>query len=179
MRFSGQFGGEWVDLGRQQLGALAGLTVSAWVKLSEPRFGTVFSGGFTIGSGAPTRGIPESERPGAEAFAGVVNFGGWSPKPDGRLDSHRRVDDGQWHHVAWIWSADGWRRIWIDGVEDVARQDAEQAGRRWDDWYWAIGADSDRLVWNFPGTIDEVRIYGRAVSAAELRRLAGVAAEIP
>ena len=171
LTFTGQFGGEWVDLGPQDLGTPAGVTVAAWVKTSTLRFGTVFSGDFTVGSGASTQGIPESELPGADDAAGYVNF--LTNRPTGRLDSPQRITDDRWHHLTWTWEADGWRRIWIDGVQAAARQDAFERERRWNAWHWAIGAGSDRLVWNFAGTIDEVRLYDRALGANEISRLAG------
>lgn len=173
LTFTGQFGGEWLDLGPQNLGAPSGVTVSAWVKTSALRFGTVFSGGFTVGSGASTLGIKESEVPGADDAAGFVNFLAQQNHPQERLDSPQRITDDRWHHLTWTWSADGWRRIWIDGVQAAERQDASERDRHWNAWHWAIGADSDRLVWNFAGAISEVRVYDRALTTDEIGRLAG------
>ena len=81
-----------------------------------------------------------------------------------------------WHHVIWWWRADGTRRIYIDGTLDAEQQDEAQKDRSWDRWYWALGADSDRLVWNFGGRIDELRIYGRALPPTEIGALAGIPA---
>ncbi len=173
LTFTGQFGGEWLDLGPQELGTPSGVTVSAWIKTSALRFGTVFSGGFTVGAGASTLGIKESEVPGADDAAGFVNFLGQPNRPQERLDSPQRISDDRWHHLTWTWSADGWRRIWIDGVQAAERQDSTERDRRWNAWHWAIGADSDRLVWNFAGAISEVRVYNRALSTDEITRLAG------
>ena len=173
LTFTGQFGGEWLDLGPQDLGTPSGVTVSAWVKTNSRRFGTVFSGGFTVGAGASTQGIPESEVPGADDAAGFVNFLAQQNHPQERLDSPQRINDDRWHHLTWTWSADGWRRIWIDGVQAAERQDASERDRRWNAWHWAIGAASDRLVWNFAGAISEVRVYDRALTVDEIGRLAG------
>ncbi len=172
LAFNGQFGGDKVDLGPHSLRPILGLTVSAWVKTSSLRFGTVFGSSFTIGAGASTLGIPESVLPGADAHAGYVNFleAGNAQKS---LDSRHRINDGTWHHVAWRFSAaDGERAIFIDGLVDARERDSIQHERSWDG-QWVIGAASDRLVWNFEGLIDEVRLYDRPLGDGEIRRLSG------
>ena len=58
-------------------------------------------------------------------------------------------------------------------MQAAERQDTSERDRRWNAWHWAIGAASDRLVWNFAGAISEVRVYDRALTADEIGRLAG------
>ena len=79
----------------------------------------------------------------------------------------------QWHHVAMVYNElnDNKVKLYVNGVLDAG---AQQAGSG------AIGDDSDRdlhigeavdLNRAFDGSIDEVRIYNRALSIAEIKIL--------
>ncbi len=173
LAFEGEFGGDRVDLGWQQPGRLPGMSISAWIRTDSRRFGAVFSGGCVIGHGASTQGMPESESPEADNQAGYVGFIDFLAGEGQTLRSQRRVNDGIWHHLVWWWRDDGWARLYIDGEHEVSTAGPTWQKNPWERWYWAIGADSDRLVWNFQGAIDEVRVYGRALEDDEIRQLAG------
>ncbi|MEM9492515.1 MAG: LamG domain-containing protein, partial [Myxococcota bacterium] len=75
------------------------------------------------------------------------------------------VSPGQWTHVAITWT-DRTKRIYVDG-QTVAVGEADIA---FDRGAVLIGADIDsgQVVARFNGSIDDVRIYSRALSGEEL-----------
>jgi hypothetical protein len=79
------------------------------------------------------------------------------------------IEEGVWHHVVGVWAADDSRTVFLDGVEHETNTttvsptglDTSEAGRL---------ADSTPN-WEFDGPIFDLRVYSRAVSAAEVRRM--------
>ena len=97
--------------------------------------------------------------------------------------STTRVDDGQWHHVAGVFD-NGTLTIYIDGsAEDPNTSGGITFGTGLTR-YGFIGVGSEATVFNrdtgpeqyFDGDLDDVRIYSRALSHAEIANLAGVPA---
>ncbi len=79
------------------------------------------------------------------------------------------VDDGQWHHVAATYDGST-MRLYVDGHLDASapRTGTIQSGTSG----LLIGARSDGTnASNFPGTIDELAVYNRAISPAEVQAL--------
>ena len=84
------------------------------------------------------------------------------------VSNHR---DGQWHHLAGISSSSG-MKLYLDGLErctssNVADIVYDQSTELWVGRHGNGGRD-----WSFEGNIDDVRIYNRALSAAEITWLA-------
>ena len=77
------------------------------------------------------------------------------------------VTDGKWHHAILVVSRGNYARIYLDGIKDVEDTSVGTAdlGNVSSSW---IGRESSILHY-FNGTIDEVRIYNRALSAEEIR----------
>jgi hypothetical protein len=80
------------------------------------------------------------------------------------------VDDGKWHHIAGVY--DGTRSIlYIDGKVDAS---VETSGSiKTSDARVFIGHNAQRSGRRFAGIVDDVRVYSRALSAEEIRDLAG------
>ncbi len=80
------------------------------------------------------------------------------------------VTGGQWHHMAAVYDgAEG--RIYIDGVLDTTSPGTGQINiSNFDFW---IGNNSQQTGRFFHGLLDEVMIYSRVLSEAEIRYLAG------
>lgn len=144
------------NLGRRPLPDFgrAELTVSAWIQ-------TTAAG--TILAKAPEQGpwVPQ----GKALFVGqgkVVFDIGWV----GAITSRRAVADGRWHHVALVISEDG-QQLYIDGQADAAgnlRREPDKAP-----WVVKIGRTSDDFGGDFHGLLDDVRLYARALTAAEIK----------
>jgi hypothetical protein len=104
-----------------------------------------------------------NRRRGKLAFEGQVSIG-----------SDRVLDDNRWHHVAATF--DGQTVCcYVDGVENShqVRNPGPLKGTPWDLCIGnsVVGYGTGELL-AFDGLIDEVRIYNRALSAAEIRSLA-------
>jgi len=131
------------------------LTAMAWVKTR--------SGG-TIFAKAPERG--RWVRQGKALFVSgnaVVFDIGWV----GAIRCRARVADGRWHHVALV-ARKGRQRIYVDG-KFIEAGSLEGAADR-EDWPLKIGSAASDFGGRFSGSIDEARIYSRAMSDADVKR---------
>lgn len=115
-------------------------------------------------------------------FGGAPSF---DPRPFS-LVGNRRINDGQWHHVAATWSlsaAEGFRatRLYIDGALAVTDETGPNAdGSTLADALAGsfdfsrpirLGASPTSAAF-FVGLLDDVSIYGRALTGAEVTALA-------
>ena len=80
-----------------------------------------------------------------------------------------RVDDGKWHHVAAVYyGAGGNFSLYVDGQLirwlPAAMRMRKTAGN------WNIGQGLGGVL-KFPGTIDEVRYYSRALSTGDIQAI--------
>jgi hypothetical protein len=100
--------------------------------------------------------------------SGQVSFGGRTG-PGIYYSSGDSVTDvtGKWHHVVGMRNGSNWR-IYVDGVLENSATGG--TGTLATPWTLQIGHESGSVYW-FPGTIDDVRIYNRALSAAEVKQL--------
>ncbi|MHC4527181.1 MAG: WD40 domain-containing protein, partial [Planctomycetota bacterium] len=98
---------------------------------------------------------------------GTINFYMDIEGMDGNFGSRRPVQVGRWHHVACVY--DGTQRvIYIDGRFDASQ--AVSGSLQTNDQPVRIGSWGS-LSRFFHGTIDEVLIYSRALSAREIQEL--------
>jgi hypothetical protein len=86
-----------------------------------------------------------------------------------KVSSAQTFNDNQWHHAVGTYDGSA-LRIYVDGalqgsVVVTAQVYYEAAGGA------AIGRDGNNSVYHFSGLIDEVRIYNRALTAAEISDL--------
>lgn len=100
-----------------------------------------------------------------------------TPKGTTQITTASAYNDNQWHHVA-LQRADGRLRLLVDGTE-VASANA------------VTGSVSERVAWQihlgerqdyqqrFDGTLDEPRLYRRALSASELDAIRTSNADVP
>jgi hypothetical protein len=106
---------------------------------------------------------------------------GWSVMTStGQVDygSSGRVDDGQWHHVAGVFD-NGTLTIYIDGSAETPALGGPTLGTG-NTRYGFLGIGSEATEFNgrpnrtgyFNGEMDDVRIYNRALSQAEIAYLA-------
>jgi hypothetical protein len=101
---------------------------------------------------------------------------------DGRFRGATTVNDGEWHHVALTVETGAnmtppGTRIFVDGFQDAEGADTVNSQN-----IWNITADVDMVIGArvtagdrfFVGLIDDVRVYDRALSNAEIAWLAGL-----
>ncbi|MFA6050579.1 MAG: LamG domain-containing protein [Candidatus Paceibacterota bacterium] len=139
-----------------------------------------FSGAFTWSAWIKLTSAPGQ-------WDGVISRDGTSPYPiylrfansslidfgidnSGSLTYALSPSIGRWYHIVALWDGSSTKRIYIDGV-DVAQNAQATAPTATNDALY-IGLDylpgNSR---NFPGYIDEVRVYNRALSASEVKQL--------
>ncbi|MBP8304218.1 MAG: LamG domain-containing protein [Phycisphaerae bacterium] len=89
------------------------------------------------------------------------------------IDGTIEVAFSEWHHVCGTYDITDGARLYVDGVLDVALVDTAGINVNTND-VW-IGGNNGDTGWKpyrlFDGTIDEVRIYDRALSADEIALL--------
>jgi hypothetical protein len=80
-----------------------------------------------------------------------------------------KVNDGEWHHVAYVYdqSAEGSITVYIDGTVSGSQTNSAE-------WSWPteqpleIGRSHDSYWFSFDGALDEFRFYNRQLSATEV-----------
>ncbi len=120
-------------------------------------------------------------------YAGGDGLVGWEVwTSDGQRDTTsypdntRRVDDGRWHHLAGVFD-NGTLTIYIDGNPETPYPGGATFGRGRYTRYGFLGCGSE-ATYPYPigrqtgayleGDLDDVRIYSRVLSQAEIRYLA-------
>ncbi len=79
----------------------------------------------------------------------------------------KTVNDGKWHHIAVVFASDNSRSVYVDGIQDGATFTSNSAFPTID--RAAIGVDWDTVpAAYFLGKIDDVRVYSRPLSSAEI-----------
>ncbi len=87
------------------------------------------------------------------------------------LQTQREPLDGTWHHLAFVQQEGGSRALFIDGAQDPAALPAKEAG----DWRLNTTSIGGILRTNpthwVTGTIDEVALWSRALTAPEITQV--------
>jgi len=140
-------------------------TVAAWIKADEDRF-IISWGDFPIAGGMWQVRIFDN---GVNNVLGLGVFGG-------NINGTTELADNQWHHVAVTWSNDGTpnvtdAKLYVDGNEEAISSSKSQTINTQANFDVKLGATLGGVV-PFSGLIDDVRIYNRALSAAEIMNLA-------
>ncbi|MFI8189418.1 beta-L-arabinofuranosidase domain-containing protein [Streptomyces sp. NPDC085946] len=164
----------YVDLPAGVLGGASALTLSAWVR---PAHDAAWARVLDCGNDT-TRYLYLAAR----TAAGVPRFAVTTSGPGGEqgLDGTAPLPLHAWSHLA-VTLADGTGTLYVDGTP-VARNDAmtltpAALGTLADHWLGRSHFASDPV---FAGAVEEVDVYGRALTAGEIRALSGArAADTP
>jgi hypothetical protein len=138
------------------------LTISAWAKKTTGTDGVMNIvnrgqsgvGGYNFGIGVNTCGAHSMNM----SKLGVVHICvGSFPQ------------DTNWHHVVAVWNSSG-QKIYVDGVVSGTDSNNQSFNAAYSGSL-KIGMDYDGTSSPFKGSLDEVRIYNRALSADEVAKL--------
>ncbi|WP_256793606.1 PKD domain-containing protein [Terrabacter sp. Ter38] len=127
---------------------------------------TTTSGGKLIGFGDRQNGFSSNyDRHVYMTASGQLNFGVYT----GALNvvtSPRSYNNGQWHHIAAMQGSDG-MKLYVDGA--LVGTDPQTAAQPYSG-YWRVGGDSSWADSNFfAGQIDEVAVYSKTLSSAQVQ----------
>jgi fibronectin type 3 domain-containing protein/anti-sigma regulatory factor (Ser/Thr protein kinase) len=101
--------------------------------------------------------------------AGKYEIGSWDGTVHGTVSTIPTGDVNNWVHLAGLYDGTTWR-LYRNGVQVNSRNDA--TGAVTVNANWAIGARGTGTGRFFQGSIDDVYIYNRALSVAEIAQLA-------
>jgi chitodextrinase len=134
----------------------AGFTLEAWVNKSGAKKDVAVVGTWNYPQGGPMLWIDDVVgRYRASLGSAEANF----------LDSGQSPAGGQWQHIAATYDG-ATARFFVNGTQVATKAFGGNAG---DNDTWRIGAYNNSPFGFFDGLIDEVRIYDRAVSAAQIQ----------
>ncbi len=141
------------------------ITISVWFKVDQ--FDTDWQTMFSRGNWSWRIGRNNSTNAACFHLSGFGTMYGSS----GGID----VNDGKWHHIIGVWDGSGnATKMWIDGVRDTAQDDVltGSIGTGGSDPV-TIGAQIDQgiLQRQWKGSLDEVRLYNRALSDSDVEEL--------
>jgi hypothetical protein len=163
--------GTWITLDHSELASMVGITLSAWVRpdsLQSASWDTIISRGASAGTDLAC--CRDSYFLGyylhSVAFYTDTTLDN-TPLFDG-LDHGEH--QGGWHHLAATWDpGTGVRTVYVDGVQ-TATDGLGPPTAAYDGTPTRIGADTNDSspVLPFDGAIDEVKIFGCAVTAEEV-----------
>ncbi len=111
---------------------------------------------------------------GCEDVSDTLHIGFFLSTDNSRLYSDYAVDDGQWHHGGWVYDGTaGQLRLYLDGelhdTDDfVLPEDIVSTNPFCIGGYDATCSD---IQYHFDGLIDDVRVYDRALTSAEVVNL--------
>lgn len=150
-------------------------TMSAWIRYGERDTSQSILWAYRVGSGNTPQVWLRAE-PGSDRIRALVGaYDGTAS-----ITSGQAYDDGRWHNVV-LQRAGRTITMWVDGAE-VARTDNGPTGSVTEGQEFRIDGIhvGQRLdgANRFAGSIDDVRIYDRALSAREIAELA-VRARVP
>ena len=144
-----------VDLGSLGTFYQSGFTLEAWVKKSTGRRTSPSLGSWT-GSGGPMLWVDHL----AGDYQLTMNSG-----MSNYLDSGQAPAAGQWQHLAATYDGST-ARFYVDGTQVASRSVGYPIGSS---NAWRIGAYGSPAGGFFDGLVDDVRIYNRSLSAAEVQ----------
>ncbi|MFB7630062.1 exo-alpha-sialidase [Streptomyces sp. NPDC056149] len=151
-------------------------TCSLWFRYRAARGAQplLWMGG--MGSASPqvaVSGDPAHDR----ITAHLTAVDGARPPATVRLASAGAYNDGRWHHLA-LRRAGGRLRLTVDGAATASTADAPGTVSRTSVFGAFLGQQPDGRA-RLTGALSQVRVYGRALTDAELERVRGGSASVP
>jgi len=89
---------------------------------------------------------------------------------DYNADQTQNLRDGAWHHIAVVWTGSS-KVLYIDGMLKVSAPATVLGGMQ--PLQFGVDLHSNAPLWRYSGRIDELQVYSRALSLAEVGMLAG------
>jgi type II secretory pathway pseudopilin PulG len=149
------------------LNNLSALTYAAWVRLNSTSFG---SNAAVVVRASDIQAMKVLLINPSERVLATVDY----TSTDATSISSQSLSINTWYHIAYTFNAaaDTLVRVYINGTEVAySTQNAGAGSISSDDTFPLTIGNTNTGVRPFPGIIDEVRIYNRALTAAEIMNL--------
>lgn len=156
-----QFDDDSIDVGNPQAFQLTGpMTLSAWINIKS---GSTTSGRIISKSSQADRGW-ELNIEGGGSLEFKIAYDEFS-----YTELSIAISQNEWHHVAGAYAANNaTMRLYVDGALVTSRTDAPTVGRN-SPFNVLVGAMPNETCCPFEGLIDDVRVYSRALTTAEVQ----------
>ena len=164
-----------IDLPHQVLDGLRDVSISLWLKTTKPGTQSILSGANRSRDNEHLLYLQREEqfilfshgRAGQRQFECTVDV--------------EPIADGRWHHIAWVRNAtEGHSDLYLDGAGQAGIcGHLEYGDLSIEDGGLILGQDQDRLGGDFDssqafqGSLDDLWIYDRALTASEVQALRG------
>ncbi len=174
MQFAGT--GDYVEDsdGQSFLNGLSAVTVSLWKKSdASPTDRGMFTCEIPVGNDSKL--TVRDDAAGASYGGTTLMKCAVTVVTDQQLETSNNSQDILWHHILFTWSSGNVIRFFIDGVEDTPTgADAAQTGSLTGLNTVRIGqgGKSGSPTFSYDGLIEDVRVYNRVLSDAEIETLA-------
>ena len=162
---------DYVDAGDTASLSISGaITISAWIKLN----GAVQSNRIASKSGGVAdRGYELT----IEAdYTFHLYLGGVSPAGDFNTTGTTVLSANRWYHVVGVYNPSVEGKVYLDGIVEATNTTSVPSSQLTPAVNFNIGRRTTGSY--FPGLIDDVRIYNRALSADEIKRLYRIGATL-
>ena len=132
-------------------------TIEMWVKTISPNVGIFSAAEASAGVGGHDRNLFLED---GQLCARVLGSAKWN--------SGFTINDGEWHHIAFVVQSGIGQRIFVDGNLSPNSNSYDHSDFNWQ-YYFHIGFSPDAINRYLPGSIDNVRIWSEARSQADIR----------
>ena len=157
---------DYVDLGAPaKINNVSGaFTISSWIKPAGPGSGAIFSNARNCCG--TYNGVTLGQYGGTQKFTLILYNG--SSYAD--LFTNTSIVPGVWQHVVGVYDGSQTSAIYVNGVFDISRTVTFGPGApaTFNSFIGKLGSGG---AWPYPGDIDDVRFYNRALSPAEIKAL--------
>jgi hypothetical protein len=137
-------------------------SVALWLKTSSNTRQFVASTYSGSSADSFTCEINASGKPTFQLYSAGTDLGG---------SSSTSIKDGQWHHVAWVFNRSGNAQIYSDGVINGTQWDISGVTSINNNNKLSIGKFLGNTQITFIGSMDDLRVYNKALSPSEVREL--------
>jgi hypothetical protein len=163
---------EYVGLDNDIYDSYSAGTIAGWINLSDPSGQTIFCSGSNVNANYYFRFY-------VSATSGLHYLRAGTRNPDNNwVRSTSTLNVNTWYHVAVTSDGSRWR-LYINGVEDAA---VPFSGGNTGGWFSSVdnGANAysigttritSKNSLGFKGSIDDLQVYNRALSAAEIEQI--------
>ena len=142
------------------------ISISAWVNGAPGTDGVIYSEG-NSNTNTDVFRISRGFANGSKAHLLIRNAGGVRLN----VDSASTAFDNTWHHIVYT-DTNGTAKFYVDGIQDATNFNyTPQAIPTNNSTIGAYKRANNSIVVPFPGKIDDVRLYNRALTASEVQQI--------